>query len=318
MNQLEKKEYYEEEEIDIYELVEIIIKRKILVLGVFIICSLLGLGAAFFVRSLKEETLALRFNINYFKLESNYFFRKSGLTLTKININNILITNKYVDEFFQIEGLDKLYSEKIKEENKNNYSKSKFLNNIFKVSYNNDANNYTVSVTMKSNPELQKALLDKYIDIVKSINHIQIDEEIENRYTFIEEENTSSKEKLNAIENSIKEILEKEKNLITKETNIKELIEYTNPVLVVEKEKISDLYNQSAEMLIGLDGLKRDNNIKNIVSLDSSIYEVETKSKAKMILAIGIVFGMVLGIMSAFIAEFINSYKKRSITLVKK
>lgn len=71
-------------------------------------------------------------------------------------------------------------------------------------------------------------------------------------------------------------------------------------------------------MLIGLDGLKRDNNIKNIVSLDSSIYEVETKSKAKMILAIGIVFGMVLGIMSAFIAEFINSYKKRSITLVKK
>lgn len=243
MNQLEKKEYYEEEEIDIYELVEIIIKRKILVLGVFIICSLLGLGAAFFVRSLKEETLALRFNINYFKLESNYFFRKSGLTLTKININNILITNKYVDEFFQIEGLDKLYSEKIKEENKNNYSKSKFLNNIFKVPYNNDANNYTVSVTMKSNPELQKALLDKYIDIVKSINHIQIDEEIENRYTFIEEENTSSKEKLNTIENSIKEILEKEKNLITKETNIKELIEYTNPVLAVEKEKISDLYN---------------------------------------------------------------------------
>ncbi len=44
MNQLEKREYYEEDEIDIYELVDIIIKRKILVLGIFIICSLLGLG----------------------------------------------------------------------------------------------------------------------------------------------------------------------------------------------------------------------------------------------------------------------------------
>ena len=32
MNQLEKREYYEEDEIDIYELVDIIIKRKILVL----------------------------------------------------------------------------------------------------------------------------------------------------------------------------------------------------------------------------------------------------------------------------------------------
>lgn len=28
MNQLEKREYYEEDEIDIYELVDIIIKRK--------------------------------------------------------------------------------------------------------------------------------------------------------------------------------------------------------------------------------------------------------------------------------------------------
>ncbi|WP_294666272.1 hypothetical protein [uncultured Fusobacterium sp.] len=318
MNQLERKEYYEEDEIDIYELVDIIIKRKILVLGIFIICSLLGLGAAFFVRSLKEDTLALKFNINYSKIESNYFFKKSGLTLTRININNILITNKYVDEFFKIKDLNNLYLEKVKEENKTDYSKSKFLNNILKVSYNNDGNNYTVSVTMKKNPELQKDILNKYIEIIKSINHTQVDDEIENRYAFIKTENISSKEKLNSIENNIKEILEKEKNFMTKDTNIKEFIEYTNPVLAVEKEKISDLYNQSAEMLIGLDGLKRDDNIKNIISLDSSVYEIETKSKAKMILVIGILFGMVPGIMSAFIAEFIDNYKKRTNTLVKK
>ena len=124
MNQLERKEYYEEDEIDIYELVEIIVKRKILVLGIFIISSLLGLGAAFFVRSLKENTLALRFNINYSKLESDYFFKKSGLTLNRINIDNILITNKYVDEFFQIEDLNNLYLETVKEKNKNGRRKN--------------------------------------------------------------------------------------------------------------------------------------------------------------------------------------------------
>ena len=37
-----------------------------------------------------------------------------------------------------------------------------------------------------------------------------------------------------------------------------------------------------------------------------------------MILAVGILLGMVLGIMSAFIAEFIDNYKKRTNTLVKK
>ena len=71
-------------------------------------------------------------------------------------------------------------------------------------------------------------------------------------------------------------------------------------------------------MLIGLNGLKRDDEIKNIISLDSSIYEIETKSKAKMILAVGILLGIVLGIMSAFIAEFIDNYKKRAIALIKK
>lgn len=69
MNQLEKREYYEEDEIDIYELVDIIIKRKILVLAIFIICSLLGLGAAFFVRSLKQDTLALKFNTTMLNLK---------------------------------------------------------------------------------------------------------------------------------------------------------------------------------------------------------------------------------------------------------
>lgn len=158
----------------------------------------------------------------------------------------------------------------------------------------------------------------KYIDIVKSISHIQVDDEIENRYEFLEKENKESREKLNIIENTIKELIEKEKNTITKDTNIKDFIEYTNPVLNVEKEKVSDLYNQSSEMLIGLNGLTRDPNIKNIVSLDSSVYEIEAKSKAKMILAIGVLFGIVLGIMSAFVAEFIDNYKKRSITLIKK
>lgn len=216
MNQLEKREYYEEDEIDIYELVDIIIKRKILVLAIFIICSLLGLGAAFFVRSLKQDTLALKFNINYAKLENNYFFAKSGLNFTKINVDNILITNKYVDEFFKLEKLNELYLEKIKEGNRNDYSKSKFLNDILKVSFNRDTNSYTVSVTMKKDQELQKDILNKYITIIESFINIQVDDEIENRYTFVESENRISREKLNKIENHIKEILEKEKNNLNK------------------------------------------------------------------------------------------------------
>ncbi|VEH38385.1 Chain length determinant protein [Fusobacterium varium] len=211
MNQLEKREYYEEDEIDIYELVDIIIKRKILVLAIFIICSLLGLGVAFFVRSLKQDTLALKFNINYAKLENNYFFAKSGLNFTKINVDNILITNKYVDEFFKLEKLNELYLEKIKEGNRNDYSRSKFLNDILKVSFNRDTNSYTVSVTMKKDQELQKDILNKYITIIESLINIQVDDEIENRYTFVESENRISREKLNKIEIISRKYLKKKK-----------------------------------------------------------------------------------------------------------
>lgn len=214
--------------------------------------------------------------------------------------------------------MNELYLEKIKEGNRNDYSKSKFLNDILKVSFNRDTNSYTVSVTMKKDQELQKDILNKYITIIESLINIQVDDEIENRYTFVESENRISREKLNKIENHIKEILEKEKNNLNKDTNIKEFIEYTNPILSVEREKVTSLYNQSSEMLIGLNGLKRDDEVKNIITLDSSIYEIETKSKAKMILAVGILLGMVLGIMSAFIAEFIDNYKKRTISLIKK
>ena len=171
---------------------------------------------------------------------------------------------------------------------------------------------------MKKDQELQKDILNKYITIIESLINIQVDDEIENRYTFVESENRISREKLNKIENHIKEILEKEKNNLNKDTNIKEFIEYTNPILSVEREKVTSLYNQSSEMLIGLNGLKRDDEVKNIITLDSSIYEIETKSKAKMILAVGILLGIVLGIMSAFIAEFIDNYKKRTISLIKK
>lgn len=214
--------------------------------------------------------------------------------------------------------MNELYLEKIKEGNRNDYSKSKFLNDILKVSFNRDTNSYTVSVTMKKDQELQKDILNKYITIIESLINIQVDDEIENRYTFVESENRISREKLNKIENHIKEILEKEKNNLNKDTNIKEFIEYTNPILSVEREKVTSLYNQSSEMLIGLNGLKRDDEVKNIITLDSSIYEIETKSKAKMILAVGILLGIVLGIMSAFIAEFIDNYKKRTISLIKK
>ena len=55
---------------------------------------------------------------------------------------------------------------------------------------------------------------------------------------------------------------------------------------------------------------KVGNNIE-IIKETSDTYLVKGTSKAKLILAVGTVAGIFLGIMLAFLKEFIEGYKKR-------
>lgn len=310
MNQLEKRRYEAEDEIDIFELLDILIKRKLLIAIVFVLCTLGGLGAALLVRNSKEYTLAQQFSINYPQLESNYYFTKSGLVLNKVNISNLLMTNKYIDEFFSVKELNEFYEATVPMELRNNHAKSKFLNRVIEVTYNKERNNYIIKAKMKKNEELQEKLIEKYFSILKIAVDEGLDQSLEEQYTFIKKENELSRKKLIEIEENVKTIINKNIDRITKEINIVDFLKFENPILSVEKDRVTEVFNQSSSMLIGLEGLKKDENIRNLVRSDSSIYLIEGKSKAKLVLGIGMLLGIVLGIMGAFVAEFIANYKK--------
>ena len=138
---------------------------------------------------------------------------------------------------------------------------------------------------------------------------------IDEKYSTIKSENEKSKNELAKIEKQIENILITHSNMISDKTDLGELIKFINPTLVIEKNKITDIYTNTSNLLVGFDTLKDEKNfnliLNNIVKEKSSIYAVEFKSKAKFILLGISIFGIMFGIMGAFVLEFIETYKKR-------
>lgn len=312
MNELQERKYIEDDEIDLFEIIDILVKRKVFIIISFVLFTIIGLGGALYYRTIKPFILTKQFSIDYSYAERDYFFDKSKIVLNKINPNNILINDKYINKLFNIKGLEEMYKETSP---KDDYSKIEFLQEIIKINFDEQLNSYTLEVEMKRNESLQKEIIDTYLLILKDEIENDIVKNIDEKYSTIKSENEKSKNELAKIEKQIENILIAHSNMISDKTDLGELIKFINPTLVIEKNKITDIYTNTSNLLVGFDTLKDENNINlildNIIKENSSIYAVEVKSKAKFILLGISIFGIVFGIMGAFVLEFIETYKKR-------
>lgn len=314
MNELQERKYIEDDEIDLFEIIDILVKRKFFIIISFVLFTILGLGGALYYRSVKPFILAKQFSIDYSYAEKDYFFNKSKIVLNKINPNNILLNDKYINKLFNIKELEEMYKESSP---KDDYSKVKFLQKIIKINFDEKLNNYILEVEMKRNESLQKEIINTYLLILKDEIENDIVKNIDEKYSIIKSENEKSKNELAKIEKQIENILITHSNMTSDKTDLGELIKFINPTLVIEKNKITDIYTNTSNLLVGFDTLKDENNfnliLNNIVKENSSIYAIDFKSKAKFILLGISIFGIVFGIMGAFVLEFIETYKKRKI-----
>jgi hypothetical protein len=121
---------------------------------------------------------------------------------------------------------------------------------------------------------------------------------------------------LGSVENEIREIIKKEDVKVLENDGITGIIYMKYPILFEKKKQTEELYRKYSDELIGIEGLREDDGIKNQVEVLSSVYQVKTKSKAKLILALGIVLGLFMGVFVAFIREFFKGidFKKRIIS----
>ena len=120
-------EFHEENEINIYDLINIFQKNiklfiKVTILGIIVTCLYIGVRAIFF----KNNILYINYTLNYEEMNS---YIGSNIYYPKKSPKEVLLDNKYVDLLFENPELKKLYEEKVKEDRDSIDTKRQFLTN---------------------------------------------------------------------------------------------------------------------------------------------------------------------------------------------
>ena len=313
-------EFQEENEINIYDLINIFIKNIKLfvivsILGVIVTCLYIGKRIVFD----RNNVLSISYTLNYAELES-YLGEK--VYYPKKSPNEILLEDKYLEKFFENEELKEYYEKNVKENRDNINTKRQFLTdnkileNIPKRENSEIKDSPIIPnsyrITVKINKGYDKdgnasyKILEAYLNILKDYYNKNIFEFINNREKYLEGAIPILKKEL--IDNTIVgEVVITD--MMNNENNY---LKYFFPIKVSnidsyypEYVKLESEY-QAIKTLFGL-GL---NKIENFIKYDSSIIVEKEKSGNIIKLGIGIFLSLCLGVLATFIKEFVEGYKK--------
>ncbi|MGL5427810.1 MAG: hypothetical protein ACRDAS_07840 [Cetobacterium sp.] len=291
---------YEDDEIDLYELIEIMVRRKTTIVMTAVLCTGMALGAALYVRSNKSDYLIK----NIVLLQET--FNLKGVN--PIDVDSILLQDKNVKKLLQNDSLRAEYLKKTSKELQNTNSERKFLKEVFNVS--KDEKNPSI-VKIKAEvigTDLStREVIENYIEIIKSSDNVN---EVINSEKLLKTKELETAEKdMVAIQNELLAIFKNDSDLRALKAEEKAaFLNFKYPLLMLKKAEAEKNYNLYSNELIRLNNL----NLRyEVVKSTSDIYLEKGESKAKLILAVGAVLGVFLGIMFAFLKEFVDGYKKR-------
>ncbi len=317
-------EFQEENEINIYDLINIFLKNiklfiKVTILGLIITCLYIGVRIIFF----KNNILYINYTLNYEEINS---YIGKDIYYPKKNPKEILLDNKYVDLLFENPELKALYEEKVKEDRDNVNTKRQFLTNnkvletstIKELTKSRDEqelispDSYRTTVRVNRRNDLGKKVSDSimatYLDILNQYYKENMFDYLAERKQYLEKTLPVLKKQLeeNAVSGNISI---KSGGTGTAENNY---FKYIYPIQVsnidtyYEKYKTLETEYQAIKTLFDLELNKTENFIK----YDSSIIVEKEKSGNIPKLGIGIFLSLCLGILATFIKEFFEGYKK--------
>ena len=314
---------YEEDEISIYEIINIFLKN----IKIFIIVTIIGLIATclFIAKKIifdKNNTTYINYTLNYQEIKSYM----GEIYYPKKNPKELLLDDKYLELLFENPELKSLYEEKVKQNRDDISTKRDFLtenkivevNSLQELNKNKeeqelispDSYRTTVRVNRKydKNRAVSDSIMKTYLSILNQYYKENMFDYLEERMAYLEKSLPVLKKQLedNAVSGKIS-VLSGGSG-----TNDNNYFKYIYPIQVsnidtyYEKYKIFENEYQSIKTLIDLDLNKAENFIK----YDSSIINVKEKSGNAIKLAIGIILSLCLGMLTIFVKEFIEGYKK--------
>ena len=324
-NKLVKREdeFYEEDEINIYDLINIFLKNikifiMVTIIGIIVTCIYVAKKIIFD----KNNTTYINYTLNYQEIKSYM----GEIYYPKKNPKELLLDDKYLALLFENPELKALYEEKVKENKDDISTKRDFLNEnkILEISsfqefakskeeqelISPDSYRTTVRVNKKydKNREVSDSIMKTYLSILNQYYKENMFDYLEERKAYLEKTLPVLKKQLedNAVSGKIP--VSSGGSGTTDNNYFKYIypIQVSNIDTYYEKYKTFESEYQSIKTLMDLELNKAENFIK----YDSSIINVKEKSGNAIKLAIGIVLSLCLGVFATFVKEFIEGYKK--------
>ena len=317
-------DFQEENEINIYDIINIFIKNiklfiKITILGIIITCLYIGIRMIF----LKDNVLYINYTLNYEEINSYigkdiYYPQKSP--------KEILLDDKYLALLFENPELKSLYEKKVKDNKDDINTKRDFLteNKILEISslkemtktkeeqdlISPDSYRTTVRVNKKydKNRAVSDSIMKTYLNILNQYYKENMFDYLEERKAYLEKSLPVLKKQLEDNSVSGKIPVSSGGSGTTDNNYFKYIypIQVSNIDTYYEKYKTFESEYQSIKTLVDLDLNKSENFIK----YDSSVINVKEKSGNMTKLLIGIVLSLCLGVFATFVKEFVEGYKK--------
>ena len=324
-NKLVKVEenFYEEDEISIYELINIFLKN----IKIFIIVTIIGLivTCLYVAKRIifdKNNTSYINYTLNYQEIKSYM----GEVYYPKKNPKELLLDDKYLELLFENPELKALYEKEVKQNKDDISTKREFLteNKILEINSLQDLAKTPEEkgllspdlyrTTVRVNRKLDKgrvvsdSIMKTYLTILNQYYK-------ENMFDYLEERKVYLEKSLPVLKKQLEENAVSGKILVstggTGSTD-NNYFKYIYPIQVsnidtyYEKYKTFESEYQSIKTLIDLELNKSENFIK----YDSSIINIKENQGNALRLAIGIALSLFLGVIVAFVKEFIENYKK--------
>ena len=275
-----EQNFYQEDEIDLKELFKVLWAKKILIISITFIITLLAGIYAFNKTPIYEATALVE--IGNYKLHNNN--NNNNNNNNKASLDSTADLSKKLNILF----IDMVKNEKDREKLITSISAAKKVNSFIEI-----------KAEATSNELASKEIL-KVVSYIKTQHQTKLKNVLEDRKSRID----SINRQINTIKNKQLELLSKDKNLNGDEAllNSLQLISMINGELGIQS--ISGLIKEKTELTL----LLNERNYKNSEIVGKVIVsDYPTKPKKKLIVAVAFIAGFILSIFSVFI---MNAFRK--------
>lgn len=309
---LEEREECYEEEISLYDILDILKKYKKKILQIIGIGILLSFGLALIARQFRKEVAVREYKLNYDILEKDSYFAMTGVIFEKFDSDNILEDEKYIDRFLEIPALKTVYDAKnFKNEREELARKRKFIKKIIKITPPNEKNSYyTVTISLRKGKEAIPEMMNTYFTILEEEIPKKIKTLLLKTREFALKKNAEANTKLLEVKEKLNTAIDSRAGIANSIAETNFLISVKNPILVVNKSVYQGEYEKTLNQIVGVDALFEKSALRNLIETKGSVASEAEKSNAPLVLLAGIILSFAIAFFYVLFHEFLEGYSK--------